>query len=90
MSLEPTHGTKVAPEKAAHGKISDVTVENITGNFGSFGTFAGTVTDVRDIILRNIHVSVSGNPYLNTEKAVNVTSESVTVIAPPATPSAQP
>src|SRR5262249_31939424 len=52
LSLEPTHGTKVAPEKAAKGKVSNFTVENITGNFGSFGTFAGTVTDVRDITLQ--------------------------------------
>ena len=49
LSLEPTHGTKVPADKAAHGRVSNVTVENITGTFGSFGKFSGTSTEVRNI-----------------------------------------
>ena len=40
------------------GKISNITVENISGTFGSFGRFSGAITDVRDITLRNIDVKV--------------------------------
>lgn len=79
LSLEPTHGTKVDPDKAAHGKVTGVTVENITGNFGSFGTFSGTITDVRDITLRNINVKVSGDTNLDTAKVVDLRMKKVNV-----------
>jgi len=79
LSLEPTHGTKVAPDKAAHGKVSNVTVENITGSFGAFGKFSGDITDVRDITLRNIDVKVSGDTNLITDKVVNLKMEDVKV-----------
>ena len=81
LSLEPSHGTKVEPEKAAKGKVSNFTVENITGNFGSFGTFAGTVTDVRNLTLRNIQVKVSGDPILNTDNVVHLITDNVNVTA---------
>jgi polygalacturonase len=79
LSLEPTHGTKVAPDKASKGKISNITVENITGNFGSFGRFSGAMADVRDITLRNINVKVSGDTNLDTNQVVNLKLESVNV-----------
>jgi polygalacturonase len=79
LSLEPSHGTKVAPDQAAKGKVSDFTVENITGNFGSFGTFAGTLTDVRDITLRNINVKVLGQPDLDTDSVINLKIENANV-----------
>ena len=79
LSLEPTHGTKVPADKAAHGKISNVTVENISGSFGSFGKFSGTITDVRDVTLRNINVKVSGDPNLITDQVVNLKIENVNV-----------
>ncbi len=92
LSLEPTHGTKVAPEKAAKGKISNITVENITGNFGSFGKFSGAITDVHDITLRNIEVTVSGDANLDTTNIVNLKIENVKVTAnnPPASTAPQP
>ena len=67
------------PDQAAKGKVSDFTVENITGNFGSFGTFAGTLTDVRDITLRNINVKVLGQPDLDTDSVINLKIENVNV-----------
>ncbi len=79
LSLEPTHGTKVAPDKTSKGKVSNVTVENITGNFGSFGRFSGAITDVRDITLRNIDVKVSGDAILDTNQVVNLKLENVNV-----------
>jgi len=79
LSLEPTHGTKVAPDKASKGKVSDITVENISGNFGSFGRFSGAITDVRDITLRNIDVKVSGDANLDTNGVVNLKVENVRV-----------
>lgn len=79
LSLEPTHGTKVPADKSAHGKISNVTVENITGSFGSFGKFGGAITDVRNITLRNINVKVSGDPNLISDKVVNLKMENVNV-----------
>jgi alpha-L-rhamnosidase len=79
LSLEPAHGTKVAPDKAAHGKVSDVTVENITGNFGSFGTINGATTDVRDITLRNIQVTVSGDATLDSDQVTGLKTENVSV-----------
>lgn len=81
LSLEPTHGTKVAPDKAAHGKLSNVTVENISGRFGSFGKFSGAITDVRDVTLRNIDVQVSGSATLDTTNVVNLKLENVKVTA---------
>jgi len=81
LSLEPSHGTKVDPDKAAHGKVSKITVENITGSFGSFGTFNGAITDVRDITLRNIDVKVSGDANLDTNGVVNLKTENVNVTA---------
>ena len=79
LSLEPTHGTKVPPEKTFHGKISNITVENISGNFGSFGRFSGAITDVQNITLRNIDVKVSGDANLDTNKVVNLKMENVKV-----------
>ena len=81
LSLEPTHGTKVPPDKAAHGKVSNVIVEDISGHFGSFGKFSGAITNVRDITLRNIHVTVSGNPNLDADKVVDLKMENVKVSA---------
>ena len=82
LSLEPTHGTKVAPDKISKGKISDFTVENITGNFGSFGRFSGGISDVQDITLRNIDVKVSGDANLDTNGVVNLRMENVNVTGP--------
>jgi len=79
LSLEPTHGTKVAPDKASKGKLSNITVENITGSFGSFGRFSGAITDVRDITLRNINVKVSGDANLDTNGVMNLKLENVNV-----------
>ena len=79
LSLEPTHGTKVPADKATHGKISNVTVENITGSFGAFGKFSGAITDVRDVTLRNINVKVSGDANLISDKVVNLKTENVNV-----------
>lgn len=81
VSLEPTHGTKVAATAAARGKVSNVTVANITGNFGSFGIFSGDLTDVRDITLRNIDVQVSGEANLVADKVVNLKMENIKVTA---------
>jgi alpha-L-rhamnosidase len=81
LSLEPSHGTKVGPDEAAKGKISNVTVENISGNFGSFGTFSGDLTDVRDVTLQNIDVKVSGDVNLNADRVVNLKTENVKVTA---------
>jgi alpha-L-rhamnosidase len=81
LSLEPTHGTKVAPDKASHGKICNVTVENITGSYGSFGKFSGAITDVSDITLKNIDVKVSGDADLDTDGVVNLKMENVKVTA---------
>jgi alpha-L-rhamnosidase len=79
LSLEPTHGTKVSPDKASHAKVSNVTVENITGSFGAFGKFSGAITDVRDVTLRNINVKVSGSAELISDKVVNLKLENVNV-----------
>lgn len=79
LSLEPTHGTKVPSDKASRGKISNVTIENISGSFGAFGKFSGAITDIRDITLRNIHVHVSGDPNLIAEKIFNLKLENVNV-----------
>ncbi|HEV2437427.1 MAG TPA: glycosyl hydrolase family 28 protein [Verrucomicrobiae bacterium] len=81
LSLEPTHGTKVPADKAAHGKVSNVTVENITGTFGSFGKFSGVVSEVRNVTLRNIDVKVSGDTNLDTDNVVNLKMENVKVTA---------
>ena len=81
INLAPTHGTKVPPEKAARGKLSNVTVENISGRFGAFGKLNGTLTDVRDITLRNIEVKVTGDPNLDTNQVVNLKMENVKVTA---------
>jgi hypothetical protein len=86
LSLEPTHGTKVPSDQAAHGKISNVTVENITGSFGSFGKFSGAITDVRDVTLRNIDVKVSDDTNLLTDKVVNLKMENIQVTAAASTP----
>jgi alpha-L-rhamnosidase len=79
LSLEPTHGTKVAPEKTFHGKISNITVENISGSFGAFGKFNGAITDVQNVTLRNISVKVSGDANLDTNGVVNLKMENVKV-----------
>ncbi|MGH8023008.1 MAG: glycoside hydrolase family 28 protein [Limisphaerales bacterium] len=81
LSLEPWHGTKVAPGKAARGKVSNVTVENITGTFGSFGKFSGALTDVRNVTLRNIDVQVTGDTHLITGHIANLKMENVKVDA---------
>jgi len=81
LSLEPTHGTKVAPDKISKAKISNITVENITGKFGSFGKFNGGISDVHDITLRNIDVKVSGDANLDTNGVVNLRMENVNVTA---------
>ena len=81
LSLEPTHGTKVS--KAEHGKISNVTVENVTGSFGSFGKFSGAITDVRDVTLRNIDVKVSGDTNVVADNIVNLKLENVKITAAP-------
>ena len=81
LSLEPTHGTKVPADKAAHGKVSNVTVENITGTFGSFGKLSGAITDVRNVTLRNIHVQVSGDTNLIADNVVDLKMENVKVTA---------
>ena len=79
LSLESMHGTKVASGAAAHGKVSRVTVENITGNFGSFGHFSGANTEVRDITLRNFDVAVAGPTNLIADQVVNLKMENVKV-----------
>jgi alpha-L-rhamnosidase len=86
LSLEPTHGTKVPPDKASKGKVSNITVENITGSFGSFGRFSGALADVRHITLRNIDVKVSGDANLDTNQVVNLKLENVKVTSGAAHP----
>jgi alpha-L-rhamnosidase len=93
LSLEPAHGTKVPAEKAATGTVTNVTVESISGNFGSFGTMSGESTNVRDITLRNIDVKLSRNSRLRSAKIVNLNMENVVINGQPATvtqPATQP
>jgi alpha-L-rhamnosidase len=84
LSLEPTHGTKVPPEKAAHATISDITIESITGAFGSFGTLAAPSATVRNITLRNITLTLSGNPQLHDAAVENLAMDNVVINGHPA------
>lgn len=78
--VSPKHGTKVPPPKAPISKASDILIENISGKTGSFGTLWGGGTGtLSNITLRNIDVTVTGRPELNTEGVTGVKLENVSV-----------
>lgn len=75
-----TTNTQAGTAKAPISKVSDILIENISGTFGSFGTLSGgTIATVSDVTLRNIHVTVTGNPELNTAGVTGVKLEDVVV-----------
>lgn len=85
VSVEPNHGTKVPTPAGPISKVSGVTVENISGNFGSFGTISGgEIARASDFTFRNINVLVTKDAVLNTNGATKVTFENVKVqMVPP-------
>jgi alpha-L-rhamnosidase len=79
LSFELTHGTKAAPTPP-RGKIKNISIADITGNCGSFGTIANNSnTDISDISLKNINVKVSGSAELNTNGVTGLMVENVVV-----------
>lgn len=88
IRVSPTHGTKVAPLVAPISKVSDILVENITGEAQDFGTLSGGRTaTVSNVTLRNINVTVTRNAELNTAGVTGVTLKNVSVekVASPTT-----
>ena len=83
LSFELTHGTKVAPTPP-RAIVKNISVSDISGTFGSFGTIANNPnTDISDIALKNIQVNVSGDPELNTNGVTGLTLENIAVKAIP-------
>jgi polygalacturonase len=79
VSIEPNHGTKVQISGPV-SSISNITVANISGTFGSFGSISGAPTGtVSGITFRNVHVKVSKDPNLNTKGATDVKFDDVIV-----------
>ena len=93
LSFELTHGTKVPP-KPPRAMIRNISISDITGFFGSFGTIANNPnTDVSDIALKNIKVNVLKNPQLNSDGVTGLTFDNVMVngtLVPGATQVRQP
>jgi polygalacturonase len=80
VRVSPMHGTKVPPLKAPISKVSDIRIENISGQFGTFGTlWGGGTATVSDITLRNIQVKVTTSTDLNTEGVTGLKLENVSV-----------
>ncbi|HEY3760239.1 MAG TPA: glycosyl hydrolase family 28 protein [Verrucomicrobiae bacterium] len=80
LSLEPTHGTKVPTPKSPISKVANITVDDISGKFGSFGSMsASPIATVNNIALRNIHVTVTQNAVLNTNGVANLTLDNIVV-----------
>ena len=83
LSFELTHGTKVAPTPP-RAIVKNISVSDISGTFGSFGTIANNPnTDISDIALKNMTVNVSGDPELNTNGVTGLTLENIAVKAIP-------
>ena len=79
LSFELLHGTKVPP-KPPRAVIGNISVSDITGTFGSFGTIANNPnTDISGVLLRNINVSLSGTAGLNANGARELTFDNVMV-----------
>jgi polygalacturonase len=79
LSFELTHGTKVAPTPP-RAMIKNISVSDITANYGAFGTIANNPnTDISDVALKNIKVTVSGDPVLNTNGVTRLTMEGIAV-----------
>ncbi|HVX85841.1 MAG TPA: glycosyl hydrolase family 28 protein [Phycisphaerae bacterium] len=79
ISLEPTHGTKVPPDKAAHGTLSNLTIDSLTGTFASFGSLSGAITTLHDITLRNIHLTLTNSPTLHADHITRLTLENILI-----------
>lgn len=80
VRISPYHGTKVPRKPTPISRIRNITIENISGSFGSFGTVSGgTTAAVSDVTFRNVHVTVAGDPNLNTEGTTDVKFENVVV-----------
>jgi len=57
-----------------------VTLRNITGTFGTFGTLHGNPGDMlSDITLENIDVKLTGDPHLSAGKTENLVFDNVRV-----------
>jgi len=80
VGVEPGHGTKVPSPKAPISHASGISLQNISGTFGSFGSLSGgAIATMSDITLRNIHVTVARNAELNTNGVVGLKIEDVVV-----------
>ncbi len=80
VRVSPTHGTKVPPPESPISKVSNVVMEDITGQFGAFGTLYGAATAaVSDVTLRNIFVTVAKDAELNTKGVEDLKLENVSV-----------
>lgn len=80
VSVEPYHGTKVPTPARPISKINGVTVENISGTFGSFGTISGgEIARARGFTFRNVNVLVTKDAVLNTNGTTEVTFDHVKV-----------
>lgn len=80
VRVSPMHGTKVPPLTAPISKVSDILIENISGQFGTFGTlWGGGTATVSDITLRNIQVTLTTSTNLNTEGVIRPKLEKVSV-----------
>lgn len=79
LSFELTHGTKATPTPP-RAVIKNISVSDISGTFGAFGTIANNPnTDISDISLKNIKVSVLGNAELNTNGVTGLKMEDIEV-----------
>lgn len=55
LSVEPTHGTQVPVPAVPESRVSGILVENVSGNFESFGRLTGGSTaTVSHIVLRHL------------------------------------
>jgi alpha-L-rhamnosidase len=80
VSVEPTHGTKVPTPKAPISRASGISIQNVSGTFGFFGTLSGgTTAAISDVTLRNIHVTVAKSAELNTNGVVGFRMRDVVV-----------
>lgn len=80
VRVYPYYGTKVPPLKSPISKVSDLVIENVSGNFGSFGTLSGGgIATVRDVTFRNVRVTMAKDSELNTNGVAGVKFEDVLV-----------
>jgi len=79
LSFELLHGTKVPPQRP-RAMIRNISISNIAGAFGSFGTIANNPnTDISGISLKNIKVNLSGNPRLNSNGVTGLAFDNVMI-----------